>query len=113
MEKNLRLRSNRDFQRVYKRSKNYWNRHFTVLMKKNGSKTRVGFSITKKYGNAVQRNRIKRQLREIVRINRQALREGYDMIIIPKKNTFDMKYSDLEKSYQHLLSLAFREKKHE
>ena len=99
MEKNKRLRSNRDFKKVYKVGKAYYNRNFTIIVKKNkllGS--RVGFSITKKHGNAVKRNKLKRRLKEITRHNIDLINEGYDLIIIPKQNTKNLKYQELEKS---------------
>ncbi|MDO5718263.1 MAG: ribonuclease P protein component [Tissierellia bacterium] len=105
MEKSLRLRKNSDFQAVYKRGKNYWNREFTILIKKNNlSITRIGFTVTKKYGTAVERNKIKRRLREIIRNNQHSLVEGYDIIIIPKKNTANMSFHELNRSIIHLFN---------
>ncbi|NMB09536.1 MAG: ribonuclease P protein component [Tissierellia bacterium] len=109
MKKDNRLRENRDFKVVYKRGKNYWNRNFNMIVRKNNLPgTRVGFSVTRKYGNAVERNRIKRQLREIVRINFDKLGQGYDIVIIPKKNTKEMTYQQLENSMRHIIKLAFK-----
>ena len=67
--------------------------------------SRVGFSISKKYGNAVKRNYIKRRLREIVRHNKELLPSETDIILIPKKNTYNMSYNLLEKSVIHILSV--------
>lgn len=49
--------------------------------------TRFGFSISKKLGKAVVRNRVKRMLKEICRLNTDWFDQGYDYIIIPKKNS--------------------------
>ena len=112
MEKSIRLRKNRDYAVVYKKGKHYWNHQFTMILKKrNGPGTRVGFSVSKKYGNAVERNRIKRQLREIIRLNDRSQIEGFDCIIIPKKNTKEMDYHQLEKSIKHLFYLPSKRKK--
>ena len=109
MKKDNRLRDNRDFKVVYKRGKNYWNRNFNMIVRKNNLLvTRIGFSVTRKYGNAVERNKIKRQLKEIVRINFDKLGQGYDIVIIPKKNTKDMTYQQLENSMRHIIKLAFK-----
>lgn len=112
MEKSIRLRKDREYTVVYKRGKRYWNHQFTMVVKKNNLQgTRVGFSVNKKYGNAVERNRIKRQLREIIRIHYKTMKKGYDIIIIPKKNTKEMNYTQLEKSIKHLFHLGFRSQK--
>ena len=106
MEKNLRLKKNKDFTFVYKRGKSCWNKNFTLFYKKNKlENSRVGFSISKKYGNAVKRNYIKRRLREIVRHNKELLPSETDIILIPKKNTYNMSYNLLEKSVIHILSV--------
>lgn len=112
MEKNLRLRSNQDFEKVYARGKSYRNRNFILIVRPNTlSRPRVGFSITKKTGNSVTRNRLKRRLREIVRLNRKALKKPLDMIVIPRKNTLDLSYQQLESSLLHVLRLSMQGKK--
>ena len=82
-----------------------------LCINRNGPGTRVGFSVNKKYGNAVERNRIKRQLREIIRLHYDTMKKGYDIILIPKKNTKELDYHQLEKSVKHLFHLGFRPKK--
>ena len=112
MEKSLRLRKNIEFQKVYKRGKSFWNREYTILILKNNLTTsRIGFTVSKKFGSAVERNAIKRKLREIIRINRDTLVKGYDIVIIPKKNTKDMKYYELERSLHHVFGLINRKSK--
>lgn len=104
MEKNLRLRKNRDYNLVYKKGKKFYNRYFILIIKKKGKQnTRVGFSITKKYGNAVERNRMKRQLREIIRKQAHSLKKGIDMVVIPKKNTKELSFSQLNESLRAVL----------
>ncbi|WP_100065410.1 ribonuclease P protein component [Miniphocaeibacter massiliensis] len=109
MEKEKRLRSNRDFRKVYKKGKGYFNKHFTIIIRKNKLQgSRVGFSITKKHGNAVERNKLKRRLKEIVRHNFNLIKEGYDIVVIPKQNTKNLSYQELEKSATHLLKISFK-----
>lgn len=112
MEKSLRLRKNREFQTVYKRGSSYWNREFTIFtLKNNLSTSRIGFTVTKKYGTAVERNAIKRKLREIIRLNKHTLIKGYDIVIIPKKNTKDMNFEELTRSLIHVFGIVNRKKR--
>ncbi len=101
------LRTNDDFAKVYKNGRNYWNRNLTIYVLKNDlDYTRVGYSVTKKIGNSVVRNKLRRRMREIVRLNFQYLKPGYDIVIIPKKSTVNIDYFELEKNMLHLFKLS-------
>lgn len=107
MDKKLRLRKNRDFQAVFSSGKGYWNRQFTLIIKKNPTgQTRLGFTVSKKYGTSVERNKIKRRLREIIRNNKYLLVEGYDMVLLPKTVTKNMDYWELESSVKHIFNFT-------
>lgn len=104
MNKKYRLRKNSEFQKVYKRGKNYWNRYLVLYTMKNGQNyTRVGFSLTKKYGNSVERNRIRRQMKEIYRLNSNRVVGGYDLIFIPKIRIKKATYKEIEDAMLGLL----------
>ena len=107
MEKKYRLRKNEDFKLVYKKGKNYWNRNLVLYKRKNGlGYSRIGFSITKKFGNSVERNRAKRRLKEICRLNFHNIENGYDIIIIPKKNVMYINYKQLERARLHIFKIS-------
>ena len=107
MEKKFRIRKNMEFKDIYKSGKNYWNRNLILYVKKNDlNRTRVGYTITKKLGNAVERNRLRRKMKEIYRLNFYNIEEGYDLIFIAKKNIKDIPYKELEGSMLHIMSLA-------
>jgi ribonuclease P protein component len=80
-----------DFQRVYKQGRRHFDAHMTVfyLRRKDkdddGSGPRVGLTVGRTLGGAVQRNRIKRRLREAVRHNLASLALAVDVVINPKK----------------------------
>jgi len=57
--------------------------------------SRVGFTVTKKMGNAVARNRIKRRLREALRNGAPPMQEGYDYVIISRIKALDCEFSEL------------------
>ncbi|HSH34929.1 ribonuclease P protein component [Schnuerera sp.] len=107
MKKKYRLRNNDDFQKVYKKGKKYWNRNLILFVMKNGlDYSRVGFTVSKKIGNSVIRNRVKRRLKEIFRKNFNNMKEEYDIIIIPKKNVINIEHKELESAMFHILKLA-------
>ena len=66
--------------------------------------SRIGFTVTKRVGNAVVRNRVKRRLREIVRQDKAHTEAGFDYVVIGRKSTIVRTFSDLERD----LSGAFR-----
>lgn len=107
MKKVYRLRSNMEFKRVYNGGKSYWNRNLVLYVKKNDvENTRVGYSITKKIGNSVVRNRLRRRMKEIYRLNFDGVKGNYDLIFIPKRNTIDISYKELESAMLHILKIA-------
>mgnify|MGYP001130864954 CR=1 FL=1 len=107
MEKKYRLRKNEEFKRVYKRGKNYWNRNLVLYVMRNQlNNSRIGFTVTKKIGNSVVRNRVRRRMKEIYRKNFDNIKEEYDIIFIPKKNVVDISYKELESAMFHILKMA-------
>lgn len=105
MKKQNRLRRNEDFQKVYRFGKSRANRQFVIYYLKNEDQDdfRLGISASKKVAKAVGRNRIKRTLKEIVRLNEDRIRKSYDFIIIVRKPAVDMEYDQMQKSLFHVL----------
>jgi ribonuclease P protein component len=82
-----RLLKRPDFDRVYKQGRRHFSSHMTVFyMRQAEGGARIGFTVGRVLGGAVQRNRIKRRLREAVRLRRSVLKAAVDVVINPKKS---------------------------
>ena len=69
--------------------------------------SRVGFTVTKKIGNAVERNRVRRRLRELVRLNSgDALRPGHDYVLVGRRAALSVPFSSMIADYGRALSRA-------
>jgi ribonuclease P protein component len=66
--------------------------------------SRSGLSVSKKVGKAVVRNKVKRRLREIIRLT--PLKPGWDIVLIARTNSTEAKYKDLEEAVIDLLNRA-------
>jgi ribonuclease P protein component len=88
-----RLLKHADFERVYKQGKRHFSSHMTVFyLRQTEGRARVGFTVGRVLGGAVQRNRIKRRLREAVRLRRAALKAPVDVVINPKKSVLAVEF---------------------
>ncbi len=92
-----RLLRHSDFERVYKQGRRHFGAHLTAfyLQRTEGSGFRVGFTVGKVLGNAVERNRMKRRLREAVRLHWPSGAQPVDIVINPKKAVLKMEFAAL------------------
>ncbi len=89
---------------MFKKGKVFGNRNFTLRYIKNRKDAnRLGIIVSKKVSKkAVDRNRIRRQIRESYRQMEDAVKPGYDLIITAKNSCLGEKYNVLDKSLKHL-----------
>lgn len=108
MQRKLRLRKREDFGRVYRQGRSFANAQFVVYWRKQTTPGcfRLGVSASGKLGGAVVRNRIRRRVKEIVRLNASKLKNEYDLILIVRKPALAMRYQELEGSVMHVLRKA-------
>jgi ribonuclease P protein component len=91
-----RLLKHSDFDRVYKQGRRHFSTHITVFYLRQGEgSARVGFTVGRVLGGAVDRNRIKRRLREAVRVRRSLLPTSVDVVINPKKSVLRIEFQGL------------------
>jgi len=94
-----RLLKHADFERVYKQGRRHFSPHMTVFYLVQATdasqekRARVGFTVGRVLGGAVERNRIKRRLREAVRLRRSSLLGAVDIVINPKKSILKLEFA--------------------
>jgi len=105
-----RLLRHADFERVYKQGKRHFAAHTTVfyLRRMGGAGLRVGFTVGKVVGTAVERNRVRRRLREGVRLHRAELIAPVDVVIHPKKSALKARFSELEREIRRAFEVIGR-----
>jgi ribonuclease P protein component len=98
LAKEKRIRSTRDFKKVYQKGSFFFQKSFNINYLKNKTNfTRLGFVVGKKVSSkAVIRNQIKRKFRESARVLYDDLPKGYDIIINIKKEALNIKQKELE-----------------
>lgn len=108
MQRKLRLRNREEFSRIYRGGKSFANSQFVVYWSKQPAADpfRLGVSASKKIGNAVVRNRMRRMIKEIVRHHAHRIVPKTDFILIVRKPATLMKMKEMEKSVLHVLKRA-------
>lgn len=107
--RSLRLLKHADFDRVYKRGRRHFSSHMTVFyLPQDKGSARVGFTVGRVLGGAVERNRIRRRLREAVRLRRALLAGPVDVVINPKKSAIRVEFSALLEEVEQAFQLIAR-----
>ncbi|MFZ3063568.1 MAG: ribonuclease P protein component [Actinomycetota bacterium] len=104
LPKEMRLRAPSDFKRVYESGRSVANGFLVLYYRKGGSaQSRIGFSISKRVGSAVERNRTKRRLSEIYRLHQAEIKGPCDLVVICRPKAAQLSYQNLEKVFMELL----------
>lgn len=107
MKRKYRLRRNSDFRRVrHVGESNASPILVLAFLRNNLPHSRFGFVVNKQLGKAVQRNKIKRRLREAARLRLSYIQTGYDLVFIARKRAGNAKYAELTQSMEMLLKKA-------
>ena len=99
--KSHRLLRHSDFEQVYKEGRRHFAAHMTVFYRHREREQqreglRIGFTVGKTLGGAIQRNRIKRRLREAVRLNGFSANLSADVVINPKRAMLAIGFAELQ-----------------
>ncbi|MBD5099596.1 MAG: ribonuclease P protein component [Clostridiales bacterium] len=103
MKKTVSLKENHLFRRAYNRGKTAADGRLALYVRRNGQKNnRLGLTVSTKVGCAVVRNRIRRRLREIYRLNEDRLVSGTDVVVVARVRAASSQYGQLEHSFLKL-----------
>ena len=102
MRRDQRLRSSRRFSQIRSEGRT-WVNNLLVLrtLANDDAQTRFGFIATRRIGNAVVRNKLRRRLREILRVAPVSV--GWDLVFIVRKSSVDASFKALERAVYNLL----------
>lgn len=103
-----RLLQRSDFLSLYDKGESRNHRGLWVYFQDrgDGDQARCGITITRKAGKAVRRNRVRRRIREIIRLLQPRLRPGMDFVINCSPRTVDLEFHDLQTRVVNLLAAA-------
>ena len=101
-----------EYDAVYREGRRRSSREFTIFIRPNGLEiSRFGWSIKKALGSAVRRNRIRRRLREILRLHLREIEPGWDIVIHPHSSAGTAKFSVLAGELLKLFPRALQKAK--
>lgn len=113
--KSKRLLRHADFQRVYKTGRRQFTGNMTVIFLRrapategavSGNTLRVGFTVGKVLGGSVERNRIKRRMREAVRTSWPQVEAPVDVVFHPRKSVLELPFTEVVSEVARGLQLA-------
>jgi ribonuclease P protein component len=107
MERKYHLRLNTDFQRVRQKGKS-WANHLIVLyaLPNDLEFSRFGFAVSKRIGKAVVRNRVRRRMREAVRLRRASIASGWDIVFIARSSLVGAAHAEISHAVEDLVKRA-------
>ena len=106
MKKEYRIKKNSEIQQLIKKKTTVGNGYFILYHQKNHENKhfRYALSVPKKYGNAVERNQMKRRIREIVKIH--SFLNDVEFFIVVKPKAKSLTFDDIKKFLENLFAQA-------
>lgn len=100
----IKIKKNEEYKAVYNCKNSISDYNLVLFLKKNNlSYNRYGFTTAKKIKTAIARNKLRRRLKEIVRLNEDTIKTGYDIVIMARLNSVESDYQSLQKSFNKLI----------
>ena len=103
MKRAVTLKENYEFRRLYQRGKSAAGGTMVLYCRKNKlDHNRLGLTASTKLGHAVVRNRCRRRLREVYRLNLPQMKKGYDVILVARGKTATAPWKELTSTFTKL-----------
>lgn len=103
MDTRCTLKKNSDFRRLYAKGKSVVTPYLVLYCRRNNlGVNRLGYTVSTKLGHAVVRNRCRRRLREVYRLEKPQLKTGYDIILVARSRTATAPWPELQKQFRRL-----------
>lgn len=100
MKTTLSLNNNYEFRRLYSKGRSNASPFVVVYCRRNGRDVnRLGITASTKFGNAVCRNRFRRRIREMYRLNEDRLKTGWDIVTVARTKAKFASYHDIEADF--------------
>ena len=100
MKFSVSMKKNHEFRRLYAKGKSVATPSLVVYFRRtNRDYNQLGLTVSTKIGNAVCRNRVRRRLKEIYRLNEPRMQKGLDLVVVARQKSRYVSYAELEKAY--------------
>ena len=104
MDPAVTVKENYEFRRIYRKGKSAVSPQLVIYCQRNRrGHSRLGVSVSTKLGCAVVRNRVRRRIREIYRLNKAKMLPGYDLIVVARVRAVETDYQKLDRTFLRLL----------
>ena len=104
MDPAVTVKENYEFRRIYRKGKSAVSPQLVIYCQRNRrGHSRLGVSVSTKLRCAVVRNRVRRRIREIYRLNKAKMLPGYDLIVVARVRAVETDYQKLDRTYLRLL----------
>lgn len=103
MKRAVTIKENYEFRRLYQKGKSAVGSGMVIYCRRNKlGRNRIGLTASTKLGHAVVRNRARRRLREVYRLNSGQLKQGYDLILVARGRTATVSWKELNETFCRL-----------
>lgn len=106
LDRKFRLTKDKDFDNVYKSGSSFFSRILGIKYTKNSLEvTRFGIIIGSKISKkSTERNKVKRRIREILRLNLKNIKKGYDIVVLVRSSIIECDYGEIQKNLSYVLT---------